>query len=297
MRFNFRVVSALAFSCILPLAFGQEPAGVREFEVASVKPAGPAVPGQVQMGVHIDGAQFSASNMSLRDLMRIAFQIKDYQISAPEWMAGERFMLTARIPSGSASKDIPAMLRALLADRFHLKVHKEKKEFSVYALVTAKGGARLKESPLDPADLDPAKGPAALNVSVGGNAAGTTVSLGHGASFSMGEDKIEARKMTLAALADLLARFVDRPVVDQTEVAGTYDLTLPLTPEDFRAMQIRAALTAGVQLPPQVAQLANSASGDSLHAGLLAAGLRLEARKAPLDFFVVEAADKTPSEN
>jgi uncharacterized protein (TIGR03435 family) len=80
-------------------------------------------------------------------------------------------------------------------------------------------------------------------------------------------------------------------------LTGTYDLTLALSPEDFRAMQIRSAISAGVQLPPQVMQLADSASGDSLHSALAALGLKLEPRKAPVNFYVIDAADKTPSEN
>ncbi len=296
MRFNTRVVSALAFSCILSVAFGQNPSKL-EFEVASVKSAGPVVPGQVQIGVHIDGAQFSASYMSLKDLIRMAFQIKDYQISGQDWLASDRFTLTAKIPAGSSQKDLPAMMRALLEERFHLKVHQEKKEFPVYALVVAKGGAKLKESPLEPEDAAVAGKPRNVDVTAGGSASGTTVSMGRGSSFSMSGDKIEVHKLTMTQVADLLARFLDKPVVDLTELPATYDLTLPLTPEDFRAMQIRAAITAGVQLPPQVMQLADSASGDSLHSGLLAAGLKLEPRKAPLDVFVVDSADKTPSAN
>ncbi len=304
MRFNTRVVSALAFSCILSVAFSQRTNAQDlpnrpgpEFEVASVKPAGPVVPGQVQIGIHIDGAQFTASYMSMKDLIRMAYQIKDYQIAGPEWMAGERFTLTAKIPAGSNQKDLPAMMRALLAERFHVKIHTEKRDFPVYGLVALKGGVKLKESALDPIEAEAVGKPANVNVTAGGSASGTMVNLGRGASFSMSGDKIEARKMTLAQMSELLARFVDRPVVDMTETAGTFDLILALTPEDFRAMQIRAAIVAGVQLPPQVMAMADSASGDSLHSGLAAGGLKLEPKKAPLDFFVVDSADKTPSAN
>jgi uncharacterized protein (TIGR03435 family) len=109
--------------------------------------------------------------------------------------------------------------------------------------------------------------------------------------------KIEARKLSMASIADTLVRFVDRPVVDQTGLTATYDLTLELAPEDFQAMMIRAGIEAGINMPPQAMKLLETASGDSLHEALAKAGLKLEAKKAPLDVVVIESVNRTPSEN
>ena len=101
----------------------------------------------------------------------------------------------------------------------------------------------------------------------------------------------------MTVLADTLTRFVDRPVVDATELKGTYDFTLEFSPEDFRAMMIRSAITAGVVLPPGVERLADGASGDSLFTAIQTLGLKLESRKAPLDALVIDQIQKAPTEN
>jgi len=286
-----RTFPAIAILFSSACLFGQTPP---EFEVASVKPSGPLAPGQMAIGVHIDGAQVSISQFSLKDLVQMAYQLKIYQVTGPEWIASERYTIRAKIPEGVVSPDVRAMVRSLLAERFHLKIHMEKKDFPVYALVAAKGGARLTPSA---ADAGPDADAGAVHVAAGGSEKGTFVNLGHGSSFSFAGDKLEATKITMLAFTDTLARFTDKPVVDMTGLAGNYDLTMKLSPEDFRAMQIRAAIVAGVQLPPQAIQLAESASLETLHASLRDLGLKLDSRKAPLDVIVVDSADKLPAEN
>jgi uncharacterized protein (TIGR03435 family) len=268
---------------------GQAP---KEFEVASIKPDAMAPAQRFAMGLKIDGAQVTASQMSLRDLVRIAWRLKDYQVEAPEWLASERFDLMAKLPDGAKQSDVPEMLRNLLAERFQLKTHPSQKEFPVYALIANKGGPRLTPSEGEA----PAAG-APVNVAVGASAAGTSVSLGNGSSFTFTEGKLEIRKLTMVQFADLLARFVDRPVIDMTELKGAYDATLSVTPEDYRAMQIRAAIGAGVQLPPQAIQLAAASSDESLHSALAALGLKLDPRKTSLDTLVVDSAAKSAAEN
>jgi len=270
--------------------FAQQPL---EFEVASVKPAGAIQVGSVALGVHIDGAQVTCNYFSLRDFIRLAYRVKDYQIIAPEWMASERFNLAAKIPAGVPATKVPEMMRTLLEDRFQLKFHHDRKEFAVYGLTAPKGAGKLKESVVEagaaPKDT--------VDVSAGGSEKGTNVSLGNGSSFAFGSGKLDAKKVTMIVFADLLARFVDKPVVDMTGLTGNYDILIDISPEDFRAMQIRAAIVAGVQLPPQVQQLAAASIGDSLHIGMEALGLKLEQKKAPLETLVVDSANKAPSEN
>jgi uncharacterized protein (TIGR03435 family) len=261
-----------------------------------VKPSAPDAPEQVRIGVHVDGARYSCTYYSLRDYVRTAYRVKDYQIVSPEWMGTERYDVSATLPAGGATQEqLADMLKALLADRFKLQLHHESKEFSVYGLVLAKGGPTLKESPLDPVEDGPAKPP--VDVAVTGNRNGVNINLGRGAYFNFANNKMEAKKLTMAYFADLLARFVDRPVVDMTGLKGTYDVLLNFTEEDYRAMLIRSAINAGVVLPPQARQLMEAASGDSIGSAMQAAGLKLEARKAPLDVLVIDHAEKTPSAN
>ena len=275
------------------LLFAQTAPPRAEFEVASIKPsaAGPAVgTGQVHVGVQIDGAQVHCTYLSVRDYIRIAYQVREYQISGPEWLAAERFDIHAKLPAGGRGQ-FREMLQNLLADRFQIKMHRDSKEFSVYGIVVGKGGLKLKESPLDP------ETEAGVNVTAEGGARGTTINFGRGAYFSLADNKFEARKLTMAQLADSLGRFIERPVVDLTELKGTYDLTLEFTPEEYRTLLIRTALSAGVNLPPEVMRLLEGASDESLFKGLQSLGLKLESRKAPLEVLVIDSAVKTPIAN
>ena len=82
-----------------------------------------------------------------------------------------------------------------------------------------------------------------------------------------------------------------------TEIKGNYDLALAVTPEDYQTMLIRVAVNAGMILPPQALQVLDTGSIASLLDGLQQVGLKMDARKAPLDVLVVDQLSKTPTEN
>jgi uncharacterized protein (TIGR03435 family) len=125
-----------------------------EFEVASVKPAQPMesqAPGKLHIGMQIDGARVDIGNMRLADLIPVAFKVKYYQVSGPDWLSADimsapRFDVMGKMPDGATADQVPEMLQALLADRFTMAFHRESKEHAVYALVVGKGGPKLKES-------------------------------------------------------------------------------------------------------------------------------------------------------
>jgi uncharacterized protein (TIGR03435 family) len=267
-----------------------------QFEVASIKPSPPgATEFHVDVGVHIDGAQVKCNYLSLKDYIRMAYNVKEYQVTGPEWIATDRFDIVAKLPDDAKRDQLRDMIKALLADRFHLKLHKESKEFPVYGLVVAKGGLKMKESKEDPESTPPAPGSA--NVTASGGPEGVNISLGNGSFFGFANNRIEAKKLDMPRFAETIARFEDRPVVDMTGLTGSYDFTIDMTTEDYNAMRIRSAISAGVVLPPQAMRLLELSSGDSLASGLQALGLKMESRKAPLDVFVVDQADKTPTAN
>jgi uncharacterized protein (TIGR03435 family) len=246
--------------------------------------------------MHIDGAQVSWALLSLNDYIGSAYKVRNYQISGPEFLASDRFDITAKLPAGATPKDTSTMLQALLEDRFHLKLHRESKDLPVYGLVVGKGGVKMQESTPDPNKEEQSAG-RERSVIADSQASGTTVSYGNGSYFTVGGNKFEGRKLTPAAMAAVLARFADRPVVDMTDLKGSYDFVLEFSPEDFRAMMIRSAIAAGVALPPQALQLAESASGDSLANVLEKLGLKLESRKAPIEVLVIDHCEKTPTDN
>ena len=295
-------------------ALGQASAPGPVFEVASVKPAAPLdaskiMSGQMHVGMRMDAARVDIGSMSLADLIRVAYRVKPYQVSGPDWMTSERFDVLAKLPEGASREQVPEMLQALLAERFKLAVHRESKEHAVYALVVGKNGPKLKESPPD-ADAPAGGGaPAGLDVSVSGRGENTQVSISGGpigtAHMSMGPNgtmRLEAPKITMAALADTLSRFFDRPVVDLTELKGTYQVALDLSMEDLR----NAAMTMGIMGPGMgagrgaaraAADTASDPGGLSVFEAVQQLGLKLEPRKVPLDLIVIDHLEKAPTEN
>jgi uncharacterized protein (TIGR03435 family) len=272
------------------LAFGQ---AHKQFEVASVRPvADDARVRAAAAAVHVDSAQVRMTYLSLKDYIGLAYQIRGDQIVGPDWMATERFDIAAKLPDGATQADVPEMLQSLLADRFQMKIHTEMKNSPVYALEVAKTGFTLTPTGHQPPDnLTP------VNVEAGGSRAGVMITFGQGSFFALGPTGFEVKDLTMPRVADMLTRFLDRPVVDMTGLPGTYDFMLALTPQDRTAMLVRAAMTAGIMLPPQALMLLDSGSDASLVDALGKIGLTLRARKAPLTVVVVDEAQKTPTEN
>src|SRR4051812_2398025 len=264
-----------------------------EFEVASVKPSASQMQNTASVGIHIDGSQVQSIYLTMKDYVRIAYRLRGFQITGPDWVATDHFDVAAKIPAGVKTEQIPEMLQAVLEERFRLKVHRETKEFPVYGLVVAKGGLKLQPLPADP-DMESRS---SFDVSASGGPQGVSVNYGKGASFTLADNKFQIKKLTLTEFAETLSRFADRTVVDMTNAPGRYDFTVEMTPEDYRAMLIRSAINAGVNLPPQALQLIEGSSGDSFFMALQTVGLKLDSRKAPLDTLVVDSGTKTPTEN
>jgi uncharacterized protein (TIGR03435 family) len=279
----------VAISPVTLVAAPQGASGKVQFEVASIRPITPDT--ATTTGVRIDGAQFHAS-MPLRGFVMLAYGARPYQLEAPEWTSLQWYEIAATLPEGHGKTDeVWEMLKALLAERFHMKTHLQTKDLPIYALTVIQGGIKAKEDPLDPIERSVE--------AVSSSSAITTVSkLPRGATLAIGGNKIEAKKFTMGTLANELTRFVDRPVVDQTGLAAdaAYDLTLELTPEDFLATRVRGAIAFGFTPPPQGMKLLE-ASGDSLYTALAKVGLKLEPRKAPMEVVVVDSSDKAPSAN
>ena len=275
---------------LIPVALGGQTRPT--FEVASIRPS-PPERNEVAIGVRITGAQLRISQWPLKEYLSMAYRIRPQQISGPDSIS-VLYDISATIPAGVSQEAIPEMLQALFADRFQMKAHLEKKDFPVYALEVGKDGLKIKEVPLDAAA---AAAPAATNVQATGGNNGVTLDGGDGSSFVLANNRVEVRRMTMERFAGLATRFLDRPLVDFTGLPGRYDLTMELPPEDYTAMMVRAAMSAGVQLPPQAMQVLNIGSVNPLKTGMEKAGFRLDARNAPLDFLVIDSIARTPSEN
>jgi uncharacterized protein (TIGR03435 family) len=267
--------------------------------------------------MRVDGDRVDIGNMSLAGLIQTAYRVKPYQVSGPSWISGQRFDILANIPEGAAHDQVPEMLQELLAERFKLTIHRESKEHPVYALVVVKGGPKLIPAPAAEADVpanpDAAKNGFALdtpngrmNVSVDMKSGGAVVNSPQTGKMrmSMGPDRtmiMEAERMTLTALADQLSTFLDRPVVDLTELKGSYQVKLELSMDDL----MQAAKGQGLQImrapgeAPRGAVPLNASdpSGSSIFESIQKLGLRLEPRKLPMDLIVVDSIEKNPTAN
>lgn len=154
----------LILLCLSGITFAQSAPGKLAFDVATIKPAAPLDPMKMaadmqsgkmpRLGPHIDASRATFYYMSLSELIATACKVKSYQVTGPPWLAGQRFDIEAKLPDGTSKDDVPAMLLALLEDRFKLTIHRETQEHKVLALVVAKGGAKLKASPAAPPPID-----------------------------------------------------------------------------------------------------------------------------------------------
>jgi len=294
---KFSVLFLLIAVILSTLAAAQTAPSRAEFEVASIRPVA-SDGARVDIGMHIDGAQARFNSLSLRACMRIAWDVKNYQLSGPDWYDSDRFNITAKLPQGTPQEQVREMLKNLLLDRFRITVHREKKDFAVYALKISKTGLRLKQTPPDPGPADTDAPKSLLDVKGSGSAAGVFADLGNGAYFTFADNRLIGHKMPVWRIADLLSTFMDKPVVDMTGLKpeANYEISLEITAEDYRTMQIRGALNSGIGLPAEAARLAELPT-DSLSAALAAVGFMLDVRKAPLDVIVIDHADKTPIAN
>jgi uncharacterized protein (TIGR03435 family) len=262
-----------------------------KFEVASIRPSAPE-DNNVVVGVRITGAQLRISRWPIKEYLAMAYRVRPQQISGPDSISAP-YDIAATIPAGVSQEQIPEMLQSLFADRFQMKTHLEKRDFPVYALEIGKDGLKIKEATLDPA----AATPGASNVQGTGGNNVVAINGDDGSSFTMANNRVEVRRMTIERCANLATRFLDRPVIDFTGLKGAYDLTLDVAPEDYTAMMVRAAVSQGIKLPPQALQAVNLGSLNPLKAGMEKAGFRLDARNAPIDFVVIDSIAKTPTEN
>jgi uncharacterized protein (TIGR03435 family) len=122
-----------------------------QFEVASIRPSAASAADRVSVGLRMDGQQSHITSFSLRDYIGMAYKIRAAQITGPDWITDTRFDMNATLPPGGKTEQVGEMLQPLLADRFGLKFHREKKEFNVYVLVRNNRPLALKPVTVDPA--------------------------------------------------------------------------------------------------------------------------------------------------
>jgi uncharacterized protein (TIGR03435 family) len=278
-------------------AAAQAPASNAEapaFEVASIK-ANKSGELRSFLG-NPPGGRFSATNMPLRGLIAFAYgtpqPLPNFRIiGGPSWIDSDHFDIAAKAstefqPSTNGpSPQIPLMLRALLAERFKLVVHNESRELPVYDLVMARSDARpgpqLRKSDVDCAAL--------LASRRGGGAPPPPPQPGERLQCGMmaSPASIVGGSVNMGQFATLLARMVNRTVVDKTGLTGNFDINLTFTPD-----QPAKAPGASVDQPIRVNGVDIDPNGPSLFTALQEQlGLKLESQKGPVDVVVIDSVD------
>jgi uncharacterized protein (TIGR03435 family) len=250
-----RSAAVLLVSSFLP-AFGQAPT----FEAAEVKVN---KSGEARMAVDFQpGGRFVAHNVPMKILIGLAYGARPDAVKGPGWLDSARFDVVAKASPGAKADELRRMVQSLLAERFNLVVHTEQRESRGYALIQAKGGAKLQASD------------AALLTDQRCTPAPGTQGRGHFVCRHM------TMKIFAATLQEIAALDIDVPVVDQTGITGVFDLKLDWTPHPAGA-----PATDAIEGPTVFEALENQL------------GLKLESRKLPLPVIVVDSVERTPIEN
>lgn len=283
--FSCRFVILLAF--VLPHAATAQPIVTTTgltFEAASVKPSPRPEPNPFGFPVgatirFLPGGRVTATQATLRDLIRRAYDVQDVRIAGgPEWIGADRFDVVAVAASnpGGTADQLPRMLRSLLVERFTLRLHTETRDVAVYDLVTTRRdgrlGPQLRQSDVDCAALRLKRGP-------GGAAPANGSEPDCQTSFrvSGGSMTISFRGETTSELARRVIPERDRPVIDKTGLAGTFDGELTFAPEPL----------------PGFPRLPGSENGVSVFTALPEQwGLKLEPARSPVEILVIESAEK-----
>ncbi|HEY3835798.1 MAG TPA: TIGR03435 family protein, partial [Bryobacteraceae bacterium] len=171
-------------------------------------------------------------------------------VGGPEWLDAERWMITAKADHPAGDHELMVLLQGLMSDRFKLTLHQDKRTMPAYLLEVAKSGPKLEKS-------------------AGGSSTNTT-----GTKLRA---SIDARNTSMNQLAELLARMMDLPVVNQTGLEGAFNFKLEWVPEKARE--------------------GGDVDGPSIYTAIQEQlGLRLHADKAPVDVIVIDHVEM-PSEN
>ncbi len=282
------LTAASIFACLVS-AFGsiapaQSPSGSAQslstsldpsFEVATIKISNPKPtnPNDAEWGIGIKANHFFSTNTTVIDLISFAYEVHAKQLAGgPSWCRTDRFDIEG-VPNFEGKPiraQLQTMLRKLLEDRFQLKVHTEKQELSVYALVVTNNGVKFHKT-----DAPPDAG----------------ASYGFSSRFPI--TQMNVLRMTMPVFASALQRTIlDRPVVDQTGLPDRYDFGLKWTPDDSQFSQLRGAVT----LPTEKTDADANAPPGLFTAIQNQLGLRLEAKKAMVDVFAIDRVEK-PSAN
>jgi len=274
MGWTFSMSSLLMWGSVLAAA--QAPA----FEVASVRQnttgdaktfASPGLmPNPLGGRARPEPGPVVMQNMSLREMIATAYEISPSFATlliagGPARVLDTRFDVNARRPDGASPSDTLPMLRTLLADRFKLKVHVERRDLPVYALVIAREGQLgpgLRESKVD------CNAPGARKAAVDENSKEVCRINVYGFGKPGPGDMTISDVNSISSLLARIQAFLDRPVIDATGLTGNFEWSLSFA----------------TRVDSTTAPIIYTALQEQL-------GIRAERRTAPFDVVVIDSVE------
>jgi uncharacterized protein (TIGR03435 family) len=299
------VIASTVFGIIDAGAQTQPPAPLPTFEVASVKSSsgtGSQTTAERARGWGDVTGSVNLKGVPLTDVLLRAYGLQPYQLSGPAWLDTDPFEILAVVPAGAPKQQIPLMFQALLEERFKLRFHRETQVAPAYALLVAAGGPKLKESAPDDIYLAPTETTTLPSGSVSHSSEGTGPFGMAKTRFANGILHTEFASMTMRSLTGYLNQYpdtqyviglLDLPVVDMTELKGSYPVTLDISRGDMP----RARGPANQGDADQGLPSASDPPGNSVRASLQKLGLKLERRRLPVEKFVIDHIERTSTEN
>ena len=263
----------LAAGSLVPrwIAFAQQ-APRPSFDVASVKRNTSGGDWDTHSGPP-ESAGFRANNMTLKMLIKIAYRVKDSQISGgPGWIDSDRYDIAAKPAENNLSADRSRlMLQALLEQRFRLALRREMRTIPVYALIGSSGGLQLPK----PAHTSCVEFPGGSPPTPSAPGQAPQIPCG---GFVTGPNLLEGGNISMSQFVDVLGNMLDRPVVDKTGFTGTFTVRLDFDSEGVFGKH-------------------DDSNPDLSRPSIFAAikeqlGLKLEAQRSSAEVLVVDHAEK-----
>jgi uncharacterized protein (TIGR03435 family) len=175
------------------------------FDAASIHTADPGEtgPGDIPRNMDSSPGHFVMRNVPLRYCLEWAWDLKDYEVSGPDWIRNDnRYDIVANAPGPATDDQMRLMLRNLLIDRFQMKIHRETRNLDVYVLMPGKGAPKVKEATAD-----------------------------EQASLGAAEPRgsVKFTRQPISRFTFMLTRRLDKPTLDETGLKGLYDFTIDLS--------------------------------------------------------------------
>lgn len=265
------------------------------FEVASVKRS-PDAPFSFPGVMLQPSGRATSPGTSARQLILVAYGLQDIQLSGgPSWIGSDLYAIDARAGADATRATVRLMLKSLLAERFQLVAHLEKRELPAFALVLAdrngKLGPRLQRSgpecaPVKAPEGVPLPPPPPPGPGPGFVAVLPQDPLGPTCGFVSFPGWLSGRRLTMGHLVTPLTQLTRRPVVDETGLAGEFDVDVTFMPDQPVALN-------GAAAPPSLSQSDRPPLLTAIQEDL---GLKLETRRREVDVLVIDRIER-PSEN